>query len=464
MKYLLFGTGDYYNRYKKWFEDKEVVALVDNSSTKQGTKLDGRMVLSPQDALKLKYDVIVILSFYVKAMKTQLIALGADESKICHFFQLHDLIKDDYRKRDLLFLDESDLASSGQKHVLLMSHDLNLGGPALALMNVAVFLKKNNYGVTFVSMINGPLVDFLTEKHIPVIVDENLQIQTMQESRWNEGYDLIICNTINYYVFLSERNLDVPVLWWLHDSRFFYDGVDARRLKSLPLNNLTCASVGRVPANAIHEFIPNLMIYDLLYGVQDVIGQEFPGRNRKDSVVRFTTIGYIEYRKGQDILIEAIELLPVSILKKCEFMLVGQNDSLMAKEIMKRTRNIPQIKITGPVNREEIHRILNETDILLCPSREDPMPTVAAEAMMHGVSCVISDATGTSGYITNHENGIIIENENSEQLREAIVWCVEHSDERIEYGKKAREIFENVFTIEVFEKQVESIVNKCFII
>lgn len=31
MKYLLFGTGDYYNRYKKWFESADVVALLDNA-------------------------------------------------------------------------------------------------------------------------------------------------------------------------------------------------------------------------------------------------------------------------------------------------------------------------------------------------------------------------------------------------------------------------------------------------
>ena len=35
MKILLFGTGDYYNRCKKWFENQEVLALLDNSEQKQ---------------------------------------------------------------------------------------------------------------------------------------------------------------------------------------------------------------------------------------------------------------------------------------------------------------------------------------------------------------------------------------------------------------------------------------------
>lgn len=31
MKFLIFGTGDYYERYKKWFPPKDVLALLDNS-------------------------------------------------------------------------------------------------------------------------------------------------------------------------------------------------------------------------------------------------------------------------------------------------------------------------------------------------------------------------------------------------------------------------------------------------
>ena len=65
MKYLLFGTGDYYNRYKKWFESADVVALLDNAVEKQNTVLDNIRVLSPQEGVKLEYDVIIILSFYV---------------------------------------------------------------------------------------------------------------------------------------------------------------------------------------------------------------------------------------------------------------------------------------------------------------------------------------------------------------------------------------------------------------
>ena len=41
MKILIFGTGDYYERYKKWLVQEELLALIDNSQQKQGTEIDG---------------------------------------------------------------------------------------------------------------------------------------------------------------------------------------------------------------------------------------------------------------------------------------------------------------------------------------------------------------------------------------------------------------------------------------
>ena len=37
MKILIFGTGDYYERYKKWLVQEELLALIDNSQQKQGS-------------------------------------------------------------------------------------------------------------------------------------------------------------------------------------------------------------------------------------------------------------------------------------------------------------------------------------------------------------------------------------------------------------------------------------------
>lgn len=260
MRYILFGTGDYYNRFSHWFADKDVLAILDNDEKKQGTLLDGHPVVSPKDITKYDYDAIVILSFYISEMKKQLLEFGVDEAKIFHFYDLHELFKDDYA-----------LTHNKGKSILLLSHDLSLGGPALALYHAAVTLKKAGYEVLYASMLDGELRKKLEDSFIPVIVDNRLQVSTMNEIDWTKKFDMLICNTINYHIFLSDRDINIPVIWWLHDSPFFYAGIKEGRLSGMDKTNLKLLSVGPVPRDAMNIYCPDVVIDDLLYGVADGI-------------------------------------------------------------------------------------------------------------------------------------------------------------------------------------------------
>lgn len=462
MKYLIFGTGDYYERYKKWFRHEEIVALIDNSPKKVNTTIDGVKVMSLEQGVALSYDVIVVLSFYVKPMRKQLLELGVPEEKIYHFYDLYRLVK----RKDFAYpveyygdaknlLEERD---GKRKPIILLSQDLTLGGPAIALFHVAVALKKRGYPVVYASMLDGPLREKLQGSDIAVVVDVNLQLATMREVQWLENASLLFCSTINYYVFLSKLNGDIPIIWWLHDSAFFYDGVDKNVLRSIDFDRVRIVSVGKVPRNAICRIVPELQVGQLLYGVDDVaaLHESMPVGKK----VIFTTIGYVEERKGQDILIEAIKNLPKSIKEQCEFWLVGQDTSLLAQRIKQDAKGIPEVIFKGTVGREEINRILSETDVLICPSREDPMPTVAAEAMRQSTMCLVSDATGTSEYIHHKEDGLVFENGNVSQLALDIAWCVENKNALREMGKNARSIYENVFSVEVFERRLMEVIEE----
>jgi glycosyltransferase involved in cell wall biosynthesis len=455
MKYLLFGTGDYYKRYRKWFGKEDVLALLDNSTEKQNTMIDGIRVLAPEEGVKLSFDAIVILSFYVKAMKAQLVELGVNEACIFHFFQLRRLFAGNITHRPIQYYGNAETIVSekcgSKKRILLLSHDMLLGGPSIALFHTARVLCEKGYEVVFASMLDGPLRQMLLDAHIPLVVDENLQIETMHEAGWTANFDLVICNTNQFYVFLSERPAEVPVLWWLHDSEFFYDGVDQTVMKSIQPDNLQICTVGPVPEAAIKKFIPDARVAMLNYGVEDsyLEGQR---ADRTGEKVQFVTIGFIEARKGQDILLEAIKELPSQIQERADFYLVGQNTSVLAADIMEEAKDIPQIHICGTVGRREINDILNRADALICPSREDPMPTVAAEAMMHEVPCCLSDVVGTVQYIQDGIDGIIFKSEDVNQLRDKIIWCVQHREDLPNMGKAARKVYEQYFSMEAHER------------
>ena len=464
LKFLLFGTGDYYERYKKWFRREDVLALLDNSPAKQGSMIDGIQVLPPAEGVRLSFDVIVILSFYVKAMRRQLIELGVQGNKIYHFYDLHRLIYHRESKRPIQYYGnvENVLRIPGQsgRKILFLSQDLTLGGAAIALYHAAVILANRGYQVIYASMIDGPLRKQLLTKQIPVIVDENLQIETMENSEWIRSFSLLFCNTINFHVFLSERHTDMPVIWWLHDSDFFYDGVNQETLKNIDRKNLRTYSVGPVPKNAICKLVPDMPVDNLLYGVEDITDHTGRLQNRHGDKVCFVTIGYIEERKGQDILIQAVRQLPDEYREKAIFCLVGQDSSIMAQRIKAETEPMPEVILTGTLDREGIWCILNRADVMICPSREDPMPTVAAEAMRHSVPCILSDATGTAAYVMDGADGFIFPNENVQALSTKIRWCIDHRERIFEVGIQARKIYETYFSTKVFERNLLDIVEK----
>lgn len=460
MRFLLFGTGEYYNRYKKWFSKEDIVALLDNSVEKQNRMIDEICVLPPAEGIKLSYDCIVILSFYVKAMRSQLVELGIPENKIFHFYDLSHLLDIKRCTKTVQFYGRAKeviYESPISKKILLLSQDLTLGGPAIALFHVAEVLVKHGYQVVYASMLDGPLREKLLLKDISVVVDVNLQIETMEDAEWIRSFSLIFCNTINFHVFLSRRDSNIPVIWWLHDSAFFYDGISKNMLNNLDLTNLKICSVGPVPEKAFHSRIPNVFIDKLLYAVEDTKKKGKKSHNKQDKVF-FVTIGYVEERKGQDILIQAIHTLPIEIKEKAIFYLVGQNTSALAQRLKIEIERMPEVVMIGAVDREKINEILNDADVMLCPSREDPMPTVVAEAMSHEVPCVVSDVVGTSEYIHDEEDGLIFHNENVQELSIKIMWCVEHREQLREMGAKARIIYEKYFTMQVFENNLLNIV------
>lgn len=453
MKVLLFGTGEFYQRYKVWFEDDEIVALVDNSKDKQGTYIDGKEVIAANNILKLQYDAIFILTFSFMDITKQLVSLGISEEKIFSFNYIHDLLYKPWKRKKISIYGEI----GRKKEIALLSQDLTLGGPALALYNAAKILQGFGYSVTYASMVDGPLRELLLKDHIPVVIDQNMLGETMQDNEWIAEYSLVICNTINFHVFLSARNIEIPVIWWLHDADFFYEAANMSALKCVSNQNLTVVAVGSIAGKAMNKYRPDFKIDNLLYGVEDILLQK--KKEKTNNLIQFVTIGFVEPHKGQDLLVQAIKGLPSDIRMKCQFLFVGKDISLFAIKLKEETKSIPEIQFVGIVDRDKIHSILDNADVLICPSRQDCMPTVCNEAMMHYVPCLVSEATGTASYITA-EMGRVFKTEDVIDLQKQIIWFVDHQDEIASMGEKSRQTYERFFSMEAFAKSLRELIDK----
>ena len=464
MKILLFGTGNYYQKYKAWFAQEDIIGLIDNDKSKQGTLVDGHKVYLPQTAVKQVFDCVVILSVHEAVMRRQLIELGVPDDRIYKFSELH--------KHPEIIMDEQQVYFWGDDKsfsriisvdcpdiILLMSHNLDLNGASLALFYFAQILKNNGFAILFVSWADGELKKYLSKEGIPTVVDPNLQIKTQKEIMWLQGFHRIVCNTLNYYQFLSDRNLEDKIIWWVHDHFMFYEGLDQKLLKKIRSDNLTVCAVGEISENSFKKFLPDFVVKQLVYGIPDVCSSKVPHEK-----LEFIMIGNIQKYKGQDILINALKMLDRKVRAQIHVRIVGFHPSAYANDVKKMAEGLEDIvSFIPPADREGIYSLLDEADILVCPSRIDTMSIVTNEGMQRGIPCIVSDAAGVSAYITNGVDGIITKRGDAKMLAEKIIWCIEHRDQLERIGKAARHLYEKYFSMEVFEGHLLNIVHEALL-
>ena len=89
-KIIVFGTGTYYEKYKKELQSYKILAFLDNDVKKQGKILDGINIVPVKEGICLSFDYIILLSKYEDEMKEQLKCLGVPLSKI---IEMEDFFK-----------------------------------------------------------------------------------------------------------------------------------------------------------------------------------------------------------------------------------------------------------------------------------------------------------------------------------------------------------------------------------
>ena len=193
----------------------------------------------------------------------------------------------------------------------------------------------------------------------------------------------------------------------------------------------------------------------LPYGIPDMASKEKLGIHKKTRIV-FAIIGEICDRKAQDVFVEAA--CQLGCMGKAEFWVIGRlEDDAFGKKIQEMAYGNPFIRLWGTLTREKIYKVLQDVDVIVCASREDPLPIVVTEGMMLGKICIITDKTGNVDYIRKGVNGFIVPANDVKALKEKMEWITDNYEAIGEIGVLARETYENFFSMEIFGENLESI-------
>ncbi len=346
-----------------------------------------------------------------------------------------------------------------KKRILAFSHEFSLTGAPIVFRDALRVLQKNEYQIHVVSLLDGAVLELLAEDGMSVSVDQKLESRS--DEYWMqiaEQYDAVFVSTIVGY-WLADRmgKYGVPVFWWIHDAEIGYPYLS----QFLPQQIPSCVHIycgGAYARKILQKYRPLYPAENLLYGIQDRYGiqsGEYP--LNKGGKTLFSTIGSIEERKGQSILLQAIEKLPQKILDDCLFLIVGRAlDREHLAYVQRMEEKYPEnVRYLQSIPRDKIDSVYRQTDCIICASTDDPMPVFVAEGWMCGTPCICSENTGTAPMITDGVDGLIYHDNDPERLAEKIVFF--HSlpaGERASLKTGARNLFTENFDWEQFEKKL----------
>lgn len=197
-----------------------------------------------------------------------------------------------------------------------------------------------------------------------------------------------------------------------------------------------------------------------------------------ERVFTFLFVGRIVGDKGINELVSAFSRLSAQVKelksergKKCRLVLVGWiEDHLdpVTPETRRLIDTMPEIEAVGPKPVSDLLTYYAAADCFVFPSYREGFPNTVLEAGAMELASIVTDINGSREIITTvsenvkevksekvpsesqhllpgetmsiRENGMVIPSKNADAIYEAMCWMMEHEEERLRMGKRAREI------------------------
>jgi glycosyltransferase involved in cell wall biosynthesis len=183
-------------------------------------------------------------------------------------------------------------------------------------------------------------------------------------------------------------------------------------------------------------------------------------KKSRGSAVKLGFFGSVDYRKGVDLLLDAIDFIKE---KNLSLTIVGQlyEDSHENLSIKRRVLNGPNILYYQSQTKVELLSILENIEIIVLPSRVDNMPNTLLESLGMGKIVIGPNAWGFEEMIEDGVNGFLFDVGSKESLINKIEFVLSLSFEvRSGISKKAKEFIDGYSSEYVFQNCL-GVYNQC---
>ncbi len=188
--------------------------------------------------------------------------------------------------------------------------------------------------------------------------------------------------------------------------------------------------------------------------------------NLPESSILTLTVGQIGLRKGQNVLaraaIDACQRIP-----ELNIIIAGERNS-QKQESIEFEKNIHQIFKQNHLEhrlhmigyRNDIHKILNEVDLVIHTAHQEPLGRVLLEAGASGKAIIATDVGGTAEILEDQKSAILIPPGDPETLSQVILELLKDREQRISLGEEVRHRICSAFSIELACKNLSDFFNQ----
>lgn len=185
------------------------------------------------------------------------------------------------------------------------------------------------------------------------------------------------------------------------------------------------------------------------------------GETIKKSKTVFLWAGVMYWNKAPEVLLRAILDLPEEYLKASEYYIVGSDNSGAAyvKLVKELEERLPKIHYITEILHDDLIQIINEINAVVVTSIEETTSVIAAETLMKGKILICSDGCGISDCLEDEKNALIYPVNDSDALCKKIKYVIDHPEEDDHISAAGRDVYELLYTKEIFEKNVEQLLS-----
>lgn len=252
----------------------------------------------------------------------------------------------------------------------------------------------------------------IVKKLVKIIAEEDGKIDLVH-----------IHSALDMGIAYDKSGIDYPYVITEHSTKYSRNLINNVQKKYLP-NVFKKANrvlvVGNGLKNDISTYVDKKRIEIIPNLVKMPKGDLLKVKTENRKRFRFFSLGFLTYKKGMDLLIEAFNL-GKDKLNDVELLIGGDGEERNnLKELIDNYGLNDNIKLLGELNREEVAINMQECDCFILASRNETFGIVYIEAMNFGKP-VIATITGGPDTFINEKCGLLVENENVEAIKNAMI-------------------------------------------